>query len=1067
VVATTRYEDPELRQLRAPARDAEDLAEILGDPDIGAFTVTQVIDADERQVRRAIDVFLSDRGVGDLVVVYLSCHGVLDRRNRLYFAASDTLKMQLGSTGIPAAWLMDELEECRARSKVLILDCCFSGAFAHGSKGDADLDLERRLAGHGRGQAVLTASRAGEYSFEGEALPGAVTAGSVFTAGLVEGLRTGAADVGGDGYVSVDEAFDYAYRYVLSSGASQTPQQWLYGGEGAIVIARSPAGITVTPAPLPEALAAGLDSPHPAIRIGAVNALAELLSGADPGLALAAEQKLCQVADTDVPAVAAAARSFLPSVEPAGTERHEEDFPPEAARTAREEADRRAREQLRTRPEQACSTREAEDEAAAPDQYVALQVSDAQVAVHWREEGYYPPPTTFVAQANANDPAIRKRFTEDKFPDCFKEYADLLTWDQTWHTTLGTGNAPFYKWFTGGKLNASYNCVDRHVGINRNNVALIWVPEPESEKRVVISYRDLYRRINEFAALLRDFCGVKAGDRVTLHMPMVPELPVAMLACARLGAIHSAVFADFSGAACGARLADSGSRVLITMDGYYRAGQMTDHKVKADEALAAAAKEGKEVDKVLVWRRRPGQYASNAAMVDGRDFFVDELLLRYAGQTVEPVPMPAEAPLFLMYTSGTTGRPKGCQHSTGGYLSYVVGTSKYYLDIHPGDVYWCLADIGWITGHSYIVYGPLALGATTVIYEGVPNYPDGGRPWRVAEKLGVNIFHTSPTSIRMLRKVGPDEPAKYDYHFKNMTTVGEPIEPEVWRWYYESVGKGEAAITDTWWQTETGGILGSTLPALEPMKPGSCGPGVLGIYPVIYDENGDEVPRGSGKVGNLCIRNPWPGMCQTIWGQPELFVSTYYAKYNKDPNSKDWHDWPYFAGDGAVQEADGYYRILGRVDVINVAGHRLGTRELESAALTVPEVAEAAAVPVVDDLRGRVVEMYVSLKPGYEPSKEITDKVSKTIETVIGKIARPKNVWIVPDMPKTRSGKIMRRVIASVSNFADVGDVTTLANPEVVEQIRHRVQSAKVAKGEVPRELTEAEKQEMQSFGAE
>jgi acetyl-CoA synthetase len=694
------------------------------------------------------------------------------------------------------------------------------------------------------------------------------------------------------------------------------------------------------------------------------------------------------------------------------------------------------------------------------------ETSEAQIAVHWREEEYYPPPASFVPQANANEPAILDRFTEDKFPDCFKEYADLLTWDQSWHTTLDTSNAPFYKWFVGGRLNASYNCVDRHAAANPDKTAIIFVPELESEEPVHVSYGELHRQVNEFAALLRDFCGLKAGDRVTLHMPMVTELPVTMLACARLGVIHSEVFGGFSGAACGARISDSGSHVLITMDGYYRAGQMTDHKVKADEALEAAAREGQEVDKVLVWRRRPGQYQSQTPMTEGRDFFVDEVLPRYAGQAVGPVSMPAEAPLFLMYTSGTTGRPKGCQHSTGGYLSYVAGTSKYYQDIHPDDVYWCMADIGWITGHSYIVYGPLALGTTTVIYEGVPNYPDGGRPWRIAEKLGVNIFHTSPTAIRMLRKVGPDEPAKYNYRFKNMTTVGEPIEPEVWRWYYTEVGKSQAAITDTWWQTENGGFLGSTLPGLQSMKPGSCGPGVLGIYPVIYDENGDEVP--AGKAGNICIRNPWPGIFQTVWGDPERFLSTYFRKYNKNPDSTDWRDWPYFTNDGAMEATDGYFRILGRVDdVINVAGHRLGTKEIESAALTVPEVAEAAAVPVIDDIRGRVVEMYVSLKPGYEPSKEMEDKVSKTIETVIGKIARPKNVWIVPDMPKTRSGKIMRRVIASVSNFTDVGDVTTLANPEVVESIRHHVQAEKLAHGEVPRELTETEQAEIKAFGSE
>jgi acetyl-CoA synthetase len=693
--------------------------------------------------------------------------------------------------------------------------------------------------------------------------------------------------------------------------------------------------------------------------------------------------------------------------------------------------------------------------------------SEALIAVHWREEDYYEPPAALTAQANASDPAIREQFTEDKFPDCFTAYADLLTWYKRWDTVLDTSTAPFWKWFEGGELNACYNCVDRHMETQPNKAAMIWVPEPEDEADAAITYRELYARVNEFAAVLRDFAGLKAGDRVTLHMPMVPELPVTMLACARLGVIHSQVFAGFSGTAAGHRIADSGSNVLITMDGYYRSGDLLDHKVKADEAVVAAAKEGQQVDKVLVWRRYPGTYSAQTPMVDGRDFFVDDVLKDYKDKIVEPISMPAEAPLFLMYTSGTTGRPKGCQHSTGGYLSYVAGTSKYYQDIHPNDTYWCMADIGWITGHSYIVYGPLALGTTTVLYEGTPNYPDAGRPWRIARRLGVNIFHTSPTAIRMLRKVGPDEPAKYDYHFKTMTTVGEPIEPEVWRWYYQTVGKGEAAITDTWWQTETGGFLGSTLPGIDKMKPGSCGPAALGILPVILDEDANEVPRGSGKAGNICIRNPWPGVFGTIWGQPERFVSTYYAKYNKDPESKDWHDWPYFAGDGALEAADGYFRILGRVDdVINVAGHRLGTKELESAALTVAEVAEAAAVPVIDDIRGRAVEMYISLKPGVEASPAVADKVRIAIETDIGKIARPKNIWIVPDMPKTRSGKIMRRVIAATSNFTDTGDITTLANPEVVEKIRQLVQSTKVAKGEVPRELSQAELADIKAFGA-
>jgi acetyl-CoA synthetase len=698
---------------------------------------------------------------------------------------------------------------------------------------------------------------------------------------------------------------------------------------------------------------------------------------------------------------------------------------------------------------------------------VEVQVTESEIAVHWREEDYFAPPPKFIGQANASDPSIRERFREENFPECFKEYADLLTWDKYWHTTLDTSNPPFWKWFVGGRLNASVNCIDRHLAKARNKAALIWVPEPEGEETKAITYQELYKRVNEFAALLRGFGGVNIGDRVTFHMPMVPDLPVSMLACARLGVIHNQVFGGFSGTACGGRMADSESRILVTMDGYYRNGELIDHKAKADEAVAVAREQGLEVDKVLVWRRHPGQYSSKTPMVEGRDFFVDELMKDYAGKMVEPVSMPAEAPLFMMYTSGTTGRPKGCVHSTGGYLSYVAGTSKYYQDIHPEDTYWCFADIGWITRHSYIVYGPLSLGTTSVMYEGVPLYPDAGRPWRIAERLGVNIFHTAPTTIRMLRKFGPDEPAKYDYHFKHMTTVGEPIEPEVWRWYHRVVGKGEAVIVDTWWQTENGGFLGSTLPALDQMKPGSCGPGVLGIYPVIYDEDRNVVEPGSNRAGNICIRNPWPGIFQTIWGQPERFVDTYYKKYCRDPESKDWRDWPYLAGDGAVQAADGYIRILGRVDdVINVAGHRLGTKELESACLTVDEIAEAAAVPVVDELRGRAVEMYVALKPGVQPSDEIKKKIVEAIDREIGKIARPHNVWIVPDMPKTRSGKIMRRVIASISNFTDVGDVTTLANPEIVESIRHQVQTEKVAKGDQPRELSPQELEEIKAFGS-
>jgi acetyl-CoA synthetase len=666
-----------------------------------------------------------------------------------------------------------------------------------------------------------------------------------------------------------------------------------------------------------------------------------------------------------------------------------------------------------------------------------VETSEAEIAVHWGEESYYHPSTQFIAQASMTDPGVFERFSLDNFPNCFKEYADLLDWYEYWDTILDTSDAPCWQWFKGGKINASYNCIDRHLAKNKNKTAIHFVPEPEDEKVEHITYQELFVRVNEFAALLRDFAGLKAGDRVTLHMPMVGELPITMLACARLGVIHSEVFGGFSGRACADRIVDSGSNVLITVDAYYRSGNLLNHKQNADIAVDLAEKDGQKVDKVLVWQRYLGKESSPTPMVEGRDYFVNDVLKDYYGQRVDPVPMPAEAPLFLMYTSGTTGKPKGCQHSTGGYLAYVAGTSKYVQDIQPEDVYWCMADIGWITGHSYIVYGPLSLCASTVVFEGVPNYPDPGRPWRIAQNLDVNIFHTAPTAIRALRKIGPDEPAKYNYHFKHMTTVGEPIEPEVWKWYYEVVGKGEAAIVDTWWQTETGGFLCSTLPALAPMKPGSAGPGVPGIHAIIYDDEGNVIPSGAGKAGNICIQNPWPGGFQTIWGDRDRFVDTYYTRYCKDPKSKDWRDWPYMTGDAAVEAEDGYYRILGRIDdVINVSGHRLGTKEIESAALVCEEVAEAAVVPVAHEIKGKVPDLYIALKPGLQASDELAQKVLDTVCEQIGKIAKPRKVWIVSDMPKTRSGKIMRRVLGAISNDQDVGDVTTLANPEIVEEIK-------------------------------
>ena len=660
------------------------------------------------------------------------------------------------------------------------------------------------------------------------------------------------------------------------------------------------------------------------------------------------------------------------------------------------------------------------------------EVSESQIAVHWKEESYYVPSAEFIEQANVKDKKILERFGKDNFPQCYQEYADMLDWYKPYDTILDSSNPPFYKWFAGGKINACYNCVDRHLAKYKNKTALHYVPEPEDEPIQHITYQELYVKVNEFAALLKDFCGLKAGDTVTLHMPMIPELPIAMLACARLGIIHSQVFSGFSGKACADRVVDAKSKVLITADSYYRGGNLIDHKEKADIAYDEALKDGQKIEKILIWQRYPGKYSAKTPLVDGRDFIVNDVIKEYKRARIEPEQLPADGTLFLMYTSGTTGKPKGAQHSIGGYMAYVTGTSKYIQDIHPEDVYWCMADIGWITGHSYIVYGPLALAASSVIFEGVPTYPDAGRPWRVAEELDVNIFHTSPTAIRALRRVGAEEPAKYNYHFKHMTTVGEPIEPEVWRWYYSVVGKKEAVIVDT------GGFLCSTIPGIHDMKPGSAGPGVPGIYPIIFDDDGKPLPAGSNKAGNICIENPWPGRMLTIWGDNDRFVRQYYSRYNKDPKSKDWHDWPYFAGDGAVEGPDGYFRILGRIDdVINVAGHRLGTKELESAALIVEEIGEAAVVPVVDPIKGKIPHIFVSLKPGIQPSKEIEKKVTDKLASEIGPIAKPGRVWIVPDMPKTRSGKIMRRVLSAIANKQDVGDITTLANPQVVEEIKN------------------------------
>ncbi|PSP90023.1 acetate--CoA ligase [Halobacteriales archaeon QS_4_69_34] len=653
---------------------------------------------------------------------------------------------------------------------------------------------------------------------------------------------------------------------------------------------------------------------------------------------------------------------------------------------------------------------------------------ESTIEARLAEQEYFRPPTKFVGQANVSDPAVYDRFAE--FPAGFEEYADLLDWDAHWDELLDDSNPPFYEWFVGGELNASYNCVDRHLDDGKNRTALRWEGEDGEQRN--LSYQDLYREVNAMAAALRDV-GVDEGDVVTIHLPMVPALPITMLACARLGAPHSVVFAGFSANALAERVDSADSEYVVTIDGYYRRGDFLPHIEKADEALREAAGD----PQVLAWTRHEEPHDSVAVSDDYT--MVADLLDEHAGERVAPVSRDAEDPLFLMYTSGTTGQPKGCQHRTGGYLAYAAGTSKYVLDIKPEDTYWCSADIGWITGHSYIVYGPLALGTTSVMYEGTPDHPHRSRMWEIAERYDVDVFHTSPTAVRMFMKWGAEHLEGYDFDFRHLTTVGEPIQPEAWLWYYEHVGGEDAVIVDTWWQTETGGHLITNLPALDDMKPGSAGRPAPGIEPAILDDEGEPVDPESGEAGNLVITRPWPGMLQTVYGDDERFIEEYWERFS-DTDSDDPDDWIYEAGDGAVQGPDGYYRVLGRLDdVMNVAGHRLGTMELESAVSEVEAVAEAAVAAREDSEKGEVPDVYVVLRTGVEESESVREDIVTAIEEEIGKFARPNEVAFVGDLPKTRSGKIMRRLLEDISNDAELGDTTTLRDPSVPEQIREQV----------------------------
>ncbi|ADB59870.1 acetate/CoA ligase [Haloterrigena turkmenica DSM 5511] len=656
-----------------------------------------------------------------------------------------------------------------------------------------------------------------------------------------------------------------------------------------------------------------------------------------------------------------------------------------------------------------------------------MSQEDSNLEARLEEQETFEPSDSFVEQANVSDPGVYEEF-EENWPECWERAADLLSWDEEYDTVLEDGNAPFYEWFTGGELNASYNCLDRHVEEGRgDSVAIEW--EGELGETRTYTYSELLDEVEDFAATLRDL-GVEENDIVTLYMPMVPELPIAMLACARIGAPHSVVFAGFSADALATRMNSADSEYLVTCDGYYRRGDALDHLSKTNEGLEGVEHEVSDV--VVV--DRLGDDLDHDLADNQHDY--DELVADHEGSTVEPVSRDAEDMLFLMYTSGTTGQPKGVKHTTGGYLAYTAWTSHAVLDIEADDTYWCSADIGWITGHSYIVYGPLALGTTSVMYEGTPDYPDKDRLWEIVEKNEVDIFYTAPTAIRAFMKWGAEYTENHDLSsLRLLGTVGEPINPRAWKWYYKHIGNEECPIVDTWWQTETGGMMITTLPAINEMKPGSAGPPLPGIDARVVDANGEEVD--AGQAGYVTVNNPWPGMLRTLYQNDERFIEEYWQEYS-DPDADEW---VYFPEDGAKIDEDDYITILGRVDdVINVSGHRLGTMEIESAVVGVEGIAEAAVVGGDHDVKGEAVYVYAIPEDGYEDRHdELEEKAMEAVLDSIGPIARPEEIVFTPELPKTRSGKIMRRLLENIASGDELGDTSTLRNPEIVDEIADQV----------------------------
>ncbi len=635
-----------------------------------------------------------------------------------------------------------------------------------------------------------------------------------------------------------------------------------------------------------------------------------------------------------------------------------------------------------------------------------------------KETRKFPPSKDFREQAHIKSMTeynnMYKRSIED--PEAFwsGQAEKELDWFKKWNKVL-TWEPPFAKWFEGGKINVSYNCLDRHLKTwRKNKAAIIWEGEHGEDK--TLTYQQLHREVCRFANVLLTN-GIKKGDRVCIYLPMVPELVISMLACTRIGAVHSIIFGGFSAAALGDRINDCGAKLLITSDGSFRRGKRIPLKANADIALINSP----SVENVIVVNIT----GLEVKMKGGRDHWWDDVVA-HESTMCECVAMDAEDPLFILYTSGTTGKPKGILHTTGGYLLYVHVTAKYMFDLKEEDTLWCTADIGWVTGHSYIVYGPLSIGATSVMFEGVPNYPRPGRFWEVVEKYNVNIFYTAPTAIRAIKRDGDEWVKKHDLSsIRLLGSVGEPINPEAWRWYYDVVGGGRCPIIDTWWQTETGGALITPLPGAMTLKPGSASRPFFGIKAEIFDEEGQNVRSNQG--GYLVITKPWPGMFRNLWGDEERFKSTYFSQYAGI----------YFTGDGARIDKDGDFWLMGRIDdVVNVSGHRIGTAEVESALVSHLAVTEAAVVPIPHEIKGQGLFAFVTLKKNTEPDKALKVELLKHISKEIGPIAKPEMIQFTEALPKTRSGKIMRRILKQIAmDRVDVGDTTTLADPSVVDRL--------------------------------